>query len=245
MNLGLYVVQKPEKLTNNEIGLKGKFLDGRLQLQAAAYYAIWSDQLNNRSIVFPDQPPPLGIGTAQQVQGLANTGETALKGLEIEVVSKPVNHVELTFAAAMTDSSIRSFQTPAISQITGLFGDDFRGKQLPESSKYCVNGGAQYGTPVRFLEGGAWFARADLSWKDKQYLDAANLTWIKARTVVNLRTGIARGPLSVDVFANNAFNDKNYVGVIQRNVQTPTFSSFGNQHRGGRALTHEMQPVTT
>ncbi len=221
VDLGLKVTLDPEELKNYEIGVKGKFFDGRLQLQAAAYHAIWSNQLNNRSRTFLD--PAIG-NTAQQVSGLANTGESKLNGVEVELTLRATDRFDINFAAAMTDSSIETYSTPTISQFSGVIDGGFKGNQLPLSSKFSANLGAQYSADVDAWEDGSWFARADVSWKDKQFLDASNVTWIKARSVLNLRAGIQRGPLGVDVFVNNAFDDDNYVAAFTGAVLLPNFA---------------------
>jgi iron complex outermembrane receptor protein len=223
--LGLSVVQKPERLKNYEVGLKGRFFDGRVVAQAAAYWGTWSDQLNNRQRIFADLPVSQGgTGATQQVSGYANTGETKIKGLELDVTGRATEHVTLNFAAALNDTSIQTYSNPSVSQLTGVIGTAFKGKQLPQTAKLSWNAGAQYSAPFAFMDGADWFARADVSWKDKQYVDAANVTWIKARTVANLRAGVNRGPLSFDVFVNNAFNDKNYTSIAQNSVLTPNFA---------------------
>jgi iron complex outermembrane receptor protein len=234
LELGLTVTLDPEEMTNYEVGFKGKFLDNRLQLQAAAYHAIWTNQLNNRSQTFLD--PAIG-NTAQQVSGLANTGESALNGVEVEVTARPSSHVDLNFAAALTDSSIRSYSTPSLSQFSGVIGAGFKGKQLPLSSKLSMNLGAQYSADVSAWEDGSWFVRADMSWKDKMFLDASNVNWIKARTVVNLRAGIKKGPLGVDVFVNNAFDDKNYVSAFTGTVLLPNFAPVAANGAQSYAIT--------
>lgn len=229
--LGISVVQKPERLKNYEIGLKGKFLDGRMTAQIAAYSATWSDQLNYRQRIYAELPVSQGgPGGTGQVVGYANTGGADLKGLEVDIAAKAGEHVDLSFAAAVNDSSIKSYATPSVSQITGIIGDGFKGKQLPQTSKMSANFGAQYTAPLPALNDAEWFARSDVSWKDKQYVDAANLTWIRARTVVNLRTGIKRGPLSVDAYVLNAFNDDNYVSIAQNSLLVPTFVVSGNAY---------------
>ena len=60
-----------------------------------------------------------------------------------------------------------------------------------------------------------------MNYKSKQYLDAANLTWIKSRTVVNGRVGVTLGDFSLEVFATNLLNNKNYTSIQQNNLQTP------------------------
>lgn len=228
LDLGLSVKQKPERLTNYELGVKGKFFDGRVIAQAALYWGTWKDQLNNRQRIIQDLPVSQGgSGATAQASGFANTGSTDVRGLEIEVTGRASEHVSLNFAAAMNDTDIQSFSSPSISQLTGVIGDQFKGKQLPQTAKYSANFGAQYSANAAFLDDGEWFVRGDLSWKDKQYVDAANLTWIKARTVANFRAGISKGPLSFDAYVLNAFNDDNYVSVAQNSLLTPNFALTG------------------
>jgi iron complex outermembrane recepter protein len=230
INLGLSVVQKPEKLTNYEIGFKGRLADGRIQFQSALYYAIWEDQLNNRSRTEPDRPVAQGgngTNTALQITGFANTGETKLMGVELEITARPTDNLELGIAAAMNDSDIQSFSNPLVSQLSGVIDDGFSGKQLPLASKYSANLSAQYGMPISAWDDGSWFVRGDVSWKDKQFLNPANITWIEARTVVNFRAGITRGPLSVDAFVLNAFDDDNYVSGFQGGIIAPAVTPSG------------------
>ena len=229
--LGISVVQKPERLKNYEIGLKGKFFDGRMTAQFAAYSAEWTDQLNYRQVIYTETPIAQGgPGGTGQVVGYANTGATDLKGLEADINARVTQNIDLSFAAAFNDSSIKSYTTPSVSQITGVIDDGFKGKKLPQVSRLSANFGAQYTAPLAAMADAEWFARGDLSWKDKQYVDAANLTWIRARTVVNLRAGIKRGPLSVDAYVLNAFNDDNYVSIAQNSLLVPTFAIAGNAY---------------
>jgi iron complex outermembrane receptor protein len=229
--LGIRVLQKPEQMTNYELGLKGRFLDGRLQLQSALYHAIWTDQLNNRSAVQLDTVDPVtnpdGIGTLQLVSGAANTGEVAMQGLEVEVRYLPIANLELSIAGAYTDTDIRSFTDPTISQISGLIGDDFKGKHLPLTSQVSGNFGVQYGGAVSRWDDSSWFARADWSYKGKQYLDQSNLAWIDGRSQVNLRGGIQRGALGLEVFVLNALDDDNYVAGFQGGIIAPAVTPSG------------------
>jgi iron complex outermembrane recepter protein len=220
-SLGLSVKQLPEKLTNYELGYKASFLDGRMSLQSAYYWGTWTDQLNNRG-TFYTEPTTNAIA---QVSGFVNSGEAKFNGLEVELLAKPTDHVTVNFAGAMNDTEVVSYSSPSVSMITGVIGDGFKGKQLPSSSKYSFNFGAKYEGNIAAWEDGSWFVRGDLSWKDKLFLDAANITWIKARSTVNLRAGIDKGPLSFEVFALNALNDKNYVSIATNSLLGPSYSA--------------------
>lgn len=221
--IGLGVVVKPEKLTNYELGLKGKFLDGRLYVTAAAYVADWSEQHNNRSVTFLDTTIPNALPSI--VSGVANTGTTQVRGFELDISAEPVDGFTINASGAINDSSIRSFADPAITRLTGVSGDGFKGKQLPLTSKYSANLGAQY--TGKLGEESTWFVRGDLSYKSRQFVDPANLTWIKGRAQVNARMGFTKGSFGLEAFATNLFNDKNYTAVAQNNLLEPTFALAG------------------
>lgn len=222
-SIGLGVIVKPEKLTNYELGLKGKFLDGRLDVTAAAYLADWSEQHNNRSVVFLDTTIPNALPSI--VSGVANTGKTQVRGFELDINAEPVDGLTINASGAINDSAIRVFADPSITRLTGVVGDGFKGNQLPLTSKYSANLGAQY--TGKLAEDMTWFVRGDLSYKSRQFVDPANLTWIKGRTQVNARIGFTKGSFSGEVFATNLFNDKNYISVAQNNLLEPSFALAG------------------
>jgi iron complex outermembrane receptor protein len=224
-SLGLRVVTEPEELDNYEIGLKGKFLDGKLRTQLSVYKAKWKNQLNRRSVFVIDEPPPLGLGNTQIVSGVVNSGDVDANGLELDVAYAPIRNLEISLGFALNDTKINSFSDPNVTLLTGVFGGGFKGNQLPLSSKISGTLGLQYGGDLDFEGGGSWFVRSDTFYKDKQFVDAANLTWIKARTQTNLRAGITKGSLTFEAFVTNAFNDKNYISIAQNTLLAPPFGA--------------------
>jgi iron complex outermembrane receptor protein len=235
--IGLQVVTRPEKLNNYELGLKGKFLNGRVLISAAAYIADWNDQYNNRSNIFVD--PQTRVSTI--VSGVSNTGKTQLKGFELDINAEVMDGFVINAAGSINDSDIKSYADPAISKLTGIIGDGFKGHQLPLTSKYSANVGAQY--TGKLAEDMTWFVRGDLSYKSRQFVDAGNLTWIKGRALVNARIGITRGDLSLEAFATNLFNNKRYISVAQSNVLDPTFSLTGSAFSYLTAALPELRTI--
>ncbi|MFK7958306.1 MAG: TonB-dependent receptor [Lysobacterales bacterium] len=225
--IGLGVVVQPEKLTNIEFGLKGTFLDGRLQGSLVYYTADWDDQINQRSAFFQDDPAPIGTGSVETIAGSVNSGEVKVSGVELDLLASLSDNIKLNFASAINDSDIRTFIDPQITLTTGLEGDDYRGNQLPLSSKYSANLGIQYDGDLTSMADAAWFARADISYKSKQFVDAANQTWIDSRTQVNLRAGITRGAWKVDAFVLNAFDNDDYISPAQNVLLDPFFQLVG------------------
>ena len=48
-----------------------------------------------------------------------------------------------------------------------------------------------------------WFARADLSYRSKIFIDELNLEYLGPQTLLNLRIGLDNGPVRFTVFADN------------------------------------------
>lgn len=217
--IGLGVIVEPEKLDNYELGFKGRFLDGRLLVTAAAYMADWKGQHNNRSVVFVDTTIPNALPSI--VSGVAATGNTRLKGFELDLTAEPLDGFTINASGSINDSSVRSFADPAITRRTGITGDGFRGNQLPLTSKYSANIGAQYTGSLG--DENSWFIRGDLNYKSRQFVDPANLTWISGRTQVNARIGFTIDKFSIEGFATNLFNNRQYTAIAQNNLLEPSF----------------------
>lgn len=220
-SIGLGIVQQPEKLDNYEAGFKGAFFNGRVRTTLAAFYAIWKDQYNVRSTAFIDTTvnPPVPM----LVTGVANAGKSVIKGLELDVWAEPADGLVFTFGGAINDSSIKSFSDPAITKYSGFYGDDFKGNQLALTSKYSFNTSLQYGGDVSGWDDTTWFARTDLNWKSKQYVDPTNLTWIKGREQVNARIGFDHAGFKLEAFVTNLLNNKDFVSVAESQVLEPSF----------------------
>jgi iron complex outermembrane recepter protein len=217
--IGLGVFIEPEEIENWEIGLKGSLFDDRVRGALAIYRADWTEQQNSRSTFVVD-----GMGVPQIVTGVANTGRVIATGIELDLIAKPSDAFTVQFSAAMNDSDIKSFEDPLITGITGVVGDGFRGNNMPLAPKYSANLGVQYDGVLPLWDEASWFARADVSYKGKQYIDTSNINWINDRTQVNVRAGFTRGPVSVDAFVLNLFDNDDYISAAQNSLLTPDFS---------------------
>jgi iron complex outermembrane recepter protein len=83
-----------DNLTNYELGLKGRWLEGRLTSNLAAYYIDWRNiqvQANRLS---------------DSVQFATNVGRAVSKGLEAEITVYPVRGLELGLNASLNDAKV-------------------------------------------------------------------------------------------------------------------------------------------
>lgn len=214
---GFRVQTDPEEVVNYELGLKGSFFDNRLRLATAAYMATWSDQINTVGTLVVN-----ANGTTSLVTASVNSGETDLKGLEVEGSFAATDAVTLSFGAALNDTKTKHYRFPLVSQLVGVV--DFVGKELPFASRTSANFGAQYDGVMSGFGDAKWFARMDVNYKSGVYANVANVAKTPDLTRVNLRAGITRGAFGVDVFVLNALNDDTYTNVIDNNLFNATFA---------------------
>ncbi len=210
---GVPLTVQPEKLTNYELGVKGKALNGRLTYTAAGYYAKWRKQITSYSFLLDD-------GTL--FTGVANSGSTDLYGLEAETHLRLGDLVTIDAAGAYTGTDINSFVNPSVTAYSGI--TDFSGKEMARTSKWSANLGVQFGGDLRGIDDGGWFARAGYSFKSGVWSDQANLIKTQDRHLVNLRTGLSRGKASIELFVSNVFNNKAYTSIDDNWAIAPGYS---------------------
>ncbi|MEL0209095.1 MAG: hypothetical protein VW891_00575, partial [Novosphingobium sp.] len=88
-------------------------------------------------------------------------------------------------------------------------------------SKYSFAITPEFSGDIPGRDNATWFIRSDVNYKSRQFLDAGNLTWIGARTVVNGRVGVKLDNIGIELFATNLLNNKQYTSIQQNTVQTP------------------------
>ncbi|MPS68474.1 MULTISPECIES: TonB-dependent receptor [unclassified Novosphingobium] len=210
---------KPEKITNYELGLKGKALGGNLRYSLAAYYAQWRDQINAVTIVAPDSTQATGFSF---VNTSANSGDVDLYGVEGEVSWRPTDFITIDAAGAVNETDIQKFTSTTISALTGIY--DFSGKEMKNTSKYSANVGVTLGTEIAGWDEGRWFVRGDWNFKSGQWSNEANLAKTPDLHLFNVRAGITHGQITVEAFVNNLFNNHTPISVSDNFVFNPTFS---------------------
>jgi iron complex outermembrane receptor protein len=235
------VVVSPEKLKNYELGLKGKFLENTLTATADIYYDIWSNQITSSSFLIP-----LGTGESagapQLVANYANDGTSHLDGVELKLDWTPISHLDVDLAAAVNASKIVSgtYGTPATvvynTTAPTLAQQVFNGNQLPNSSKYQLNLGVQYGGAIPADPNWNWYGRVDESFKSKEYVDQSNLVSTPNIHFVNLRAGVTYENTKIELFCDNVANFSGATSLaVTTNLTNPT-TTLGPQNSLVEAL---------
>ena len=212
----------PDENWTYEFGSKNVLLDGRLVFNAAVYYTDWSDlQINSTPIGIPPGVTPPAI--------VDNTGGAEIMGVELEGTWFATDMLSIDYGLAYVNAEYSSGSKSSRIGLTG--GCDgivcpadgsIGGNQLQRQPDFQLNiGPALSGT---FGEGWGWYARADVNYQTKQYMDELNLAWLPDRMLVNLRFEVNKGPMTASLWAQNVFDEE--YGANGFFVATPFGTSY-------------------
>lgn len=188
-----------------ELGIKSQWLDQRLTLNAAIYRIDWTDlQIASQS----QDPDNIFVI-------IRNTGEAESSGFELEGSFLVNDHLLVGGTYAYSDPQ---FEDGAID--LGLIGrcgvdasicpngTDVGGRQLGRTVKNMWS--AYVAANGRLSERWNWFGRADIAYKDDQFLSAINRGYIGDYTLVNARVGMENERFEIALWAKN-LTDEDYL----------------------------------
>ena len=206
----------PETSDAFEFGLKSSWLDNRLILNLAVFYAEYDD-FQAQTTVDAD-PTDLIPGSFV----LVNAGEVSTEGVEVEFLSRPLDNWSLSGGVSYTDGTIDDYPEGNCSDGQIFRGEcpggvqDLSGGQLPYTPKWKLTLRSDYTialdeSPMEIIVG------ADLrSQDDVLYgLSQDEYNWQDAYTVVNAHVSVAgtERKYRVSAFVKNLF-DEDYASLI-------------------------------
>jgi iron complex outermembrane receptor protein len=143
-----------ETLTDYEAGIKSTLFDGRVRLNAAAFYYDYKDlQLFT---LISTSTIPLSL--------LDNAGNASIYGGEVEVVAKPIDHLDVTLNLGLLNTEVKDFISA---------GSDFSGNRLASSPKVTFSGQASYEIPLAD-SGLAIALQPSFSYRSQQFFSITN-----------------------------------------------------------------------
>jgi iron complex outermembrane receptor protein len=215
----------PEKNWTYEIGSKNTLLDGKLILNAAAFYIDWEDAQFRQLIA------------ETLLTKVSNSTGIEVLGAEFDFVYSPVDDWLISGGYGYSDAEFddgtiwtggtRLCQgtednggTPAFDDCVPPPGDpildsryennittypNMSGLRPKRSSEHTANLAVEYSRPAfADIDG---FVRVDASYRSKQYVDEANSAWVPDRTLVNLRTGFQSDKYDLIFWVTNLFEE--------------------------------------
>lgn len=214
----------PESVTSFELGMKSRWWQDRLQLNAALFYNRHKDMQISR----------FRQDDAQSV--FSNAGAATVRGLELELVAIPVENLQLTVGYGYTDPEYRKYMdecrltatgaNPCPAGVaTGQLYDARDVNRFPYTAEHAGNIAVEYTLPWQLPGGGELLALLDWSYTDgyATYPDPYNYenTSVRSHDLLDARLTwgrIALGgdtELAVSVWGKNLLDESYRVNGIE------------------------------
>ncbi|MCU0759341.1 MAG: TonB-dependent receptor [Steroidobacteraceae bacterium] len=211
----------PEFVDSYEIGAKTEWQDGRLRVNASAFYYDYRDL---QVSVFAN------IGSITTTF-TTNAAEATVQGLELEVQALPVRNLEIAAAISYLDATYDQFVTPygtcsaanaaLDSRCVGRPGlprlIDAAGNRLNNAPEWKGNLSATYG--IDLAAGGRVSLFAQVSHQGRVFFLPANTTVMSqaAYTLVDARVAYSNesGSLELAAFGRNLGDEEYFQNIVQ------------------------------
>lgn len=188
----------PDTSWTYELGLKGRWLDGRLAGDVVLFYTDWDD---------------IQVRVLEELNGqiinIVVNGEAAhAQGLEAHVSWIPTDNLVLSLAGHLTDteldSSVRGEQGPSASGIR-------EGNELTYSPRWGITAMVDMTWPLE--NGMELYAGIYLMARDGNYSSLTNEPVSRTPSFAqgNVRLGFRSGPWDFTVFARNVWDERGFV----------------------------------
>ena len=247
---------KEETLVNYEVGMKGLYLDRRLQLTAAAFYNDYSDyQINGTK----ENPNPIIPPTAESplIEFTDNIEENKIWGAEAEFIYQANENWRFSGYYAWLGSEIGEhaevvrgdpnptygiwehldFETGEPRVSAYVLPTDMTGNELPMQPKHKFAVTAAYSRPLDI--GGEVLLLSTYSWTGERHADLNNspMADLEAYGRLDLRGTWTSpdGDLSATLFVQNALDTIGLIEFIQRstNSSVPHMGTLTDPRRIG------------
>jgi outer membrane receptor protein involved in Fe transport len=200
----------PDYVDNYEVGWKTTWLDGRMRFNGAAYLLEW----DNFQFSFLDQAiSPLTI--------IQNIGQAETVGTEFDLAFSATDRLMLTLAGSFNDAELQeSFWTSQEDRMNGLPATAAAGAEMPFVPKIQLTATGRLDVSFGDLPG---YVQAAVAYTDDSWslLDDALRQLQPSYTIVNLAAGVGGDNWAVDLFVDNATDERSQHTRYHRDYADP------------------------
>ena len=208
VNVPILTSFDPEQNNEFELGFKTRFAENRVYLDFDVYQSKWKDivipfiltqVVNPATGQLADITTPTAFNT--------NASDATLRGVELTLEAKLTPHLTggmgLSYIDAKYDKAIiASFNSFPSFSPTG----DVSGKDLLRFSPVQASASLRYSAPLKTANR-SWYIGGDMSYRDKQFADAANEAITPALTKLNMQIGVQGESWTVELWGRNLTNE--------------------------------------
>lgn len=199
------IAYDPENLTNFEAGIKGLWLDGTLNIEAAVFYMDRKNMQVRSSAQFTDNPNDFVF--------ITSNAKGRSFGFEATLAWQLSENWQLHGALGLLNSSIDAYALEREVDIEG----SLIGREFAHAPPYTLNLGANYATA------GGWFGRVDFNAMGAFYYDYSHDEKSGSHQVVNLKFGKQWKQWAVYGWVRNLFDEDYYTRGFSFGLEPPVF----------------------
>ena len=186
------------KVTNKEIGVKQRLLNGRLQYSISYYDMDWKNINSNQSVP---------VSTSPFLLSVVAPNDAHLKGIEFEGRWLLTAEWDVGLNFNVQDNEYTKFIGGTLGTLTsGVIW--FNGNDVPKQPDRTATLSSGYRAQLNDTWG--WYARGEAAYTGAMWDSEANIVQSDPFTLVNARFGIERGDLGVELYARNLFDDQHW-----------------------------------
>ena len=158
---------KPEKIDNNEFGVKSRWFDNRLTINLAGYFY----KINDVQFVLLVPDPNGGIGA-----DYANVTTQEANGVEADIAAAVTENLRLGGSVAYTNAHLSTFYSVAqldpvqVTNPAAAVAQDFSGNRPRQTPKWAANIHGEYDLPLPNVPG-TFTLSSDVSYKGARYFE--------------------------------------------------------------------------
>jgi iron complex outermembrane recepter protein len=208
---GVTNVADSDQLDSYEIGSKQQLFGGRFQYTLAAYFMKWHNLKASSAFVVPTAP---NATTTLTFTGIIIPGDAELKGIEWESTAILTDKWDFNLKANWQSGKYTNFVNPFLAQLTANV-TRFDGNHLARVPDISASLASTY--RGRINSDWQWFVRGDLTYTGKGWDSEANIVQNDPYSRVNARIGAEKNNLTVELYATNLFDNRDW-DYIFRNV---------------------------
>ncbi len=175
----------PETTTSYEVGVKTTWLDGRLTLNASAFYVDWQNQ---QAVIY----------TSPFTRVIRNAAAATSQGVELEAAARVTENLILSANYGYLDTHYDDF-------VDDVLGVVYTGNPLPFAPRNSFGAGARWSSPVG---GGLTFVAAlDYSYRSSYAFNPDDLYRQAPTHLVDARMGLQAEHWSATLWAKNLLDE--------------------------------------
>lgn len=188
-----------EELSNYEVGIKSKFLDGRATLNLAGFMSESEDF----QFFFVD------VSTISQI--ISNLDDVDIWGFDLDYNFQVSANFSLYGGIGYTDTEIKAIGNADLEAFLAGSGVDIAsviGSRSPRTTDWTVNVGAQYEQPISSEL--SFIFRADYEYQGSKYWQIDNLDVRDPIHLMSLRASLEGEAWTLSLWAKNLFDEEYY-----------------------------------